>query len=129
VITADLINTKGNRLILVGVLALYYQDGDTIDKEDNILPISETTVMDIELLGDLEGIPVDILIVDQNKIQLPVLLRKEELSGIPEVSEKLSVTKDIGRYVTEPPHKCSFGLAIFQIKFPDFLKKQIVKVE
>ena len=53
VVTADLIHPQGNRLVLVGVLALDHQHRDAVDEKDHILPRAVVAVVKGPLLGDL----------------------------------------------------------------------------
>ncbi len=52
VVTADLVHAQGNRLVLVGVLALDYQHGDAINEKDDILPRAVVAIVKGPLLGD-----------------------------------------------------------------------------
>jgi hypothetical protein len=56
VVTADLVHPEGNRLVLVGVLALDHQHRDAVDEKDDILPRAVVAVVKGPLLGDLVNV-------------------------------------------------------------------------
>ena len=53
VITADLVHSEGNRLILAGVLALDHQHGNAVDEKDDILPRTVVAVVKGPILRSL----------------------------------------------------------------------------
>ncbi len=56
VVTADLVHPQGNRLVLVGVLALDHQHRDAVDEKDDILPRAVVAVVKGPLLGDFVNV-------------------------------------------------------------------------
>ena len=58
VVTADLVDAQGDRLVLAGVLALDHQHRDAVDKKDHVLPRAVAAVVDVELFGHFVDIAV-----------------------------------------------------------------------
>ena len=87
-VTADLVHPKGNRLILIGVLALDHQYGNAVDEKDDVLADAEVAVVKGPLLGNFVNVvasrpwPLCIPVIDQDQVALAVLFVVEELGAL-----------------------------------------------
>ena len=95
VIPADLIHSQGNRLVLVGILALDHQHRNAVDKKDNILPCAAVAVVKSPLLGDLVNVLLRTVIIDQDQVSLTPFLVVRELSSVPQVFDEFPVAVDV----------------------------------
>ena len=93
-IAAKLIDAQGDRLVLVGVLALDHQDGDAVDQEDDVLPVSVPAVVDGELLGHLVDVPVGPVVVDQRQVEFPALGVAIEGCLVTQILQQFAVAED-----------------------------------
>ena len=93
-IAAKLIDAQGDRLVLVGVLALDHQDGNAVDQEDHVLPVSVAAVVDGELFCHLVDVPVGLVVVDQRQVEFPAFRLAIESCLVAEVFQQFAVAED-----------------------------------
>ena len=61
-------------LVFVGVLALDYQDRDTVDEKNDVLSRADVTVVKGRLLGDFVDVLHRVVVIDQNQVTLAQLM-------------------------------------------------------
>ena len=135
-VTADLIYPQGDRLVLIGILALDHQHRDAIDQEDDILPRPEVAIVIGPLLRHLVGVaPLFfgkreiLLVVDQDQVPLPFLLVVEELPPVPQAIEEFPVTVYVGVEMSELTEEGTLRLGIAGIEPPHLGIEEIVEEE
>ena len=129
VVTADLVHPQGNRLVLVGVLALDHQHRDAVDQKDHILPRTVVAVVKGPLLGDFKNIARRIVVIDQDQVALALLLVVEELAPVAQVLDKFPVAVDVGVKMAELPEQGALGLGVARVELPHLGVEQIVEEE
>ena len=127
VVTADLVHPQGNRLVLVGVLALDHQHRDAVDEKDHILPRAVVAVVKGPLLGDFVNIPRRIVVIDQDQVALALLLGVEEFAPVAQVLHEFPVAVDVAVEMAELPEQRALGLGIVRVKFPHLGVEQVVE--
>ena len=95
VITPNLIHTKRDSFVLVGVLAFDHQHWNAIDEKHHIFPSAIVAIVKGELFGDFKDVPSRIIVVDQDQVALAILLMVEELAPVAEVLDEFPVAVDI----------------------------------
>ena len=134
-VAADLIDAQGNRLVLVRVLALDHQHRDAVDEKDDILPRAVVAVVKSELFGDFVNVAppsrsgIEILVIDQDQVALPLFLVIEEFSPIAQVLDEFAVAVDVDVDMAKLPEQRTFGLGITRIEFPHLGVEQLVEEE
>jgi hypothetical protein len=118
VVTADLVHPQGNRLVLVGVLALDHQHRDAVDEKDDIRPRAVVAVVKGPLLGDFVNIARRIVVIDQDQVAFALLLVVEELAPVAQVLDEFPVAVDVGVEMAEPPEQGTLGLGVARVEFP-----------
>ncbi len=129
VVTADLVHPQGNRLVLVGVLALDHQHRDAVDEKDDILPRAVVAVVKGQLLGDFVDIARRIVVIDQDQVALALLLVVEELAPVAQVLDEFPVAVDVGVQMAELPEQGTLGLGVARVEFPHLGVEQVVEEE
>jgi len=129
VVTADLVHREGNRLVLVGVLALDHQHRDAVDQKDDILARAVVAVVKGPLLGDLKDVARRIGVVDQDQIALAPLLVIEELAPVAQVLDEFAVAVDVGVEMAKSPKQGALGLGVARVELPHLGVEQVVEEE
>ena len=129
VITADLIHSEGNRLILAGVLALDHQHGNAVDEKDDILPRTVVAVVKGPFLGHFVHVARRVFVIDQDQVALAALINIEELAPVAQVFDEFPVTVNVGVEMAELAEQKPLGLGIARIEFPHLGIKQVVEEE
>jgi hypothetical protein len=129
VVTADLVHPQGNRLVLVGVLALDHQHRDAVDEKDHILPRAVVAVVKGPLLGDFKDVARRIVVIDQDQVALALLLVVEELAPVAQMLDEFAVAVDVGVQMAELPEQGALGFGIARVEFPQLGVEQVVEEE
>ena len=127
VITADLVHSEGNRLILAGVLALDHQHGNAVDEKDDILPRTVVAVVKGPFLGHFVHVARRIIVIDQDQVALAALINIEELAPVAQVFDEFPVAVNVGVEMAELAEQKPLGLGIARIEFPHLGIKQVVE--
>src|SRR5262249_9075379 len=100
-VTANLVHSQRDRLVLTGVLTLDDQHGDTVNEKNHILPCAVMTVMKIKLFRYLIDVAVffgtssGIVVINQDQVQFPIIFGAEEFALIAQVGKKLTVAGNV----------------------------------
>ena len=129
VITADLVNPKSNRLILVGILALNHQHRYAVDEKSDILPSTVMTVVKGPLLGHFVHVVCRFIVINQDQIALAPLFVVEELAPVAQVLHKFPVAVNVGMEMAELPEQRPLGFGVARIELPHLGIEQIVEEE
>ncbi len=127
VVTADLVDSQSNRLILGGILALDDQHGNTVDQKNDILPRSVVPVMKRPLLGHFVHVSLRILVIDQNQVALPLLLVIKKLPPVTQMLHEIPVAVDVCMQMPELPKQRPLRFSIARIELPNLRVEQVIE--
>ena len=77
--------------------------------------------MDVKLLSDFKDIVIDVLIVDELKVQFTFFLSTEELALVTQESEKLPVAENVGLQSSQMSGQRTFGIGVLGVELLYFL--------
>lgn len=100
-----LVYPEGDRLVLIGVLALDHQHRDAVDEKDHILPRAVVAVVKGPLLGDLKIVACRVVVINQDQVALALFLVVEELAPVAQVLNEFPVAVDVGVEMAELPEQ------------------------
>ena len=129
VVSADLVDSQSNRLVLACVLALDHENRNAVDEKDDILPRAVMAVMICPLFGNLVHISRRIVVIDQNQIALALLLMIEKLAPVAQILHEFPVAVNVGMKMPELPQQRPLRLRITRIELANLRVEQIVEEE
>ena len=135
VVTANLVHSQRDRLVLACVLALNDQNRNAINQEHHILACAMFAVVRVKLLRHLIHIaPLltragEVVVINQHQVKFAVLLRIEKLMLIPKRLKEIPVAIDVGVKALKFADQRALGLLVFGIKSKDLGVQKIAEVD
>ena len=129
VVTADLIYAECDSLVFISVFTFNYQYRDAVDEKDHIFPRAVMAVVKGPLFGDLKNISRWVVVINQDKVALAVLLLVKKLAPVAQVIDEFPVAVDVGVQVVKLVEQRALLLSIKGIEFPYLGVEQVVEVE
>src|SRR5213594_2095727 len=102
VVSANLINSKSDRLVLARVLAFDHEHRDTVDEKNYVLACAVTAIMNVKLFRHFIDVTpllaraIQVAIINQGQVELPVFLSAEKFSLIAKVIQELAIPGNAG---------------------------------
>ena len=81
------------------------------------------------LLSDFVDVVLELVVIDQDQVALPLLLGVEELAPVAQVIDEVSIAVDVVMEMTKLPEQGALGVAVAGVEFPHLADKQIVEKE
>jgi hypothetical protein len=129
VVTPKLVDADGNRLILVGILALDHKHRNAVDQEDHVLAVAVPAVMDGELLGHLVDVSIGLVVVDQCQVEFPAFGLAVESRLVAEIFQQFAVAEDACLDALKLAGQGAGRFRVFWVELADLGVEQFVEVQ
>ena len=135
VVTANLINSERDRLVLARVLALDHKHRDAVDEKHYVLASAVTAIVNVKLfchfidVAPLLARSTQVAIINQCQIELPVFLSAEKFPVIAKVIQEVAIPGNAGVQPLKLSHQRAFSFLVFRVERTHLCVKQIAEVQ